>query len=80
MRFFVWSLFCYSVLCVLCVLKSYVFRMFCDSQCYVALPHGVVGWSAVCDCGFLSKQYTTIAVHDSQIAMACATQTTGDKD
>ena len=26
-----------------------VFLMYCD--CYVALPHGVVGWSAVCDCG-----------------------------
>ena len=22
-----------------------------DSQCSVALPQGVVGWSAVCDCG-----------------------------
>ena len=20
-------------------------------KCYVALPHGAVGWSAVCDCG-----------------------------
>ena len=23
----------------------------CDCWCSVALPHGVVGWSAVCDCG-----------------------------
>ena len=22
-----------------------------DSQCYVALPHGAVGWSAMCDFG-----------------------------
>ena len=22
-----------------------------DSQCSVALPHGAVGWSVVCDCG-----------------------------
>ena len=28
-----------------------VFLMSCDSQCSVALPHGAVGWSAVCDCG-----------------------------
>ena len=28
-----------------------VFRMSCDSQCSVALPHGAVAWSAVCDCG-----------------------------
>ena len=26
----------------------FVFLVSCD--CYVALPHGVVGWSAVCDC------------------------------
>ena len=28
-----------------------VFLMSCDSQCSVALPHGAVGWSEVCDCG-----------------------------
>ena len=27
-----------------------VFLISCDSQCSVALPHGAVGWSAVCDC------------------------------
>ena len=54
--------------------------MFCDSGCSVALPYGMVGWSAVCDCGFLLNQYLTIAVHDSQIALACAMQTMGDKD
>ena len=25
--------------------------MYCDSQCYVALPRGAVDWPAVCDCG-----------------------------
>ena len=28
-----------------------VFLMSCDCKCSVALPHGAVGWSAVCDCG-----------------------------
>ena len=28
-----------------------VFWMSCYSKCPVALPHGVVGTSAVCDCG-----------------------------
>ena len=28
-----------------------VFLMLCGSQCPVALPHGAVDWSAVCECG-----------------------------
>ena len=28
-----------------------VLLMSCDSQCSVALPHGAVGWSVICDCG-----------------------------
>ena len=28
-----------------------VLQMYCYYKCYVALPHGTVGWSAVCDCG-----------------------------
>ena len=28
-----------------------VFLMYYNSQCSVALPHGAVGWSVVCDCG-----------------------------
>ena len=28
-----------------------VFRMSCYYSCFVALPHGAVGSSAVCDCG-----------------------------
>ena len=29
----------------------------CDFCCFVALTHGVVGWSAVCDCG-ISLSYS----------------------
>ena len=28
-----------------------VFLMSCDCYCSMALPHGPVGWSAVCNCG-----------------------------
>ena len=28
-----------------------VLLMSCYCQCFVALPHGSMGWSAVCDCG-----------------------------
>ena len=28
-----------------------VFWMPCYCKCSVALPHGAMGWSAVCDCG-----------------------------
>ena len=29
-----------------------VLQMYCYyNKCSVALPHGAVGWSAVCDCG-----------------------------
>ena len=28
-----------------------VFRMYCYCKWYMGLPHGAVGWSAVCDCG-----------------------------
>ena len=27
------------------------FLMSCDFFCTVALPHGAVGWSALCNCG-----------------------------
>ena len=26
-------------------------QMYCYYKCFVALPHGAVFWSAVCDCG-----------------------------
>ena len=28
-----------------------VLQMYCNYKCSVALPHGAVGWAAVCDCG-----------------------------
>ena len=28
-----------------------VIQMYCYYKCSVALPHGAMGWSAVCDCG-----------------------------
>ena len=30
---------------------SIVLHMCCYCKCSVALPHSVVGWSSVCDCG-----------------------------
>ena len=27
-------------------------QMYCYNKCSVALPHGALGWSAVCDCVF----------------------------
>ena len=32
-------------------LACIVCRMSCYCKCYVAIPHGAVGQSAVCDCG-----------------------------
>ena len=29
-----------------------VFQMSCYCKCSAALPHGAMGWSAMCDCGF----------------------------
>ena len=60
------SLFCYALLCVhssfeiilkrkrkLVALLVYniVLQIFCYCKISVALPHGAVGLSAVCDCG-----------------------------
>ena len=28
-----------------------VLKMYCYYNCFVTLPHGAAGWSAVCDCG-----------------------------
>ena len=28
-----------------------VLQVYCHCKCSVALPHGAVGWSAMCDCG-----------------------------
>ena len=58
------SLFWYALLCVCSsfaiILKRktepvallfIVLRMSCYCNCSVALPHGALGWSAVCGCG-----------------------------
>ena len=64
--FCVCSLLCYAILCVLSSFsiideeeKSDCFTlirflMSCDCYCHVALPHVVMGWSAVCNCGGIS--------------------------
>ena len=46
---------CFAIICLWkkdswllyfnCLLNAF------DSYCYVSLPHGAVGWYAVCDCG-----------------------------
>ena len=66
------SLFCYALLCVhssfAIIMKeekkagffaSIVLQMYCYYNYSVALPHGAVGWSAVCDCGN-SRSYSLI--------------------
>ena len=58
------SLFGYVLLCVhssfaiiltgkrmLVALLLLSYKMYCYYKCSVALPHGAVSWSAVCDCG-----------------------------
>ena len=53
------SLFCYALHCVHSSLEEekadcfaiIVLQMYCNYKCYVAFPHGALGWSAVCDCG-----------------------------
>ena len=58
------SLFCCALRCVYfsfaIILKKketagcfaiIIFQMYCYHKSPVALPHGVVGWSEVCDCG-----------------------------
>ena len=58
------SSFCYALLCAhfsfATILKEgekavcfaiIVLQMYCYYKCSVALPHGAVGWSSVCDCG-----------------------------
>ena len=31
--------------------------MSCGCGCSVAFPHGIMGWSAVCNCGFSDQSY-----------------------
>ena len=28
-----------------------ILQMYCYCKCFVTLPHGAMGWFAVCDCG-----------------------------
>ena len=56
--FCVCSMFCCTLLCVLSSFaiilmgKREPVALLClSSWCPVALPHGAVSWSAVCDCG-----------------------------
>ena len=58
-------MFCCALLCVLTsfaieragCFTLFVFLMSCDCYCSVALPHGAVGWSVVCEVclAFLGK-------------------------
>ena len=38
-------------LCTLTYFAIIVLQMYCYYKCFVALPHGAVVWSAVCECG-----------------------------
>ena len=41
-----------------------VYLQSCDCKCSVSFPHGVVGWSAVCDCGiFWTLRFKNCAQH-----------------
>ena len=58
MGFCVCSMFCFTLLCVLSSFaitligkRELVVLLFLSSWCLVALPHGAVSLSAVCDCG-----------------------------
>ena len=46
---------CFVVQCYVAIVlmgkRELVVLLCLSSWCLVALPHGVVGWSAVCDCG-----------------------------
>ena len=71
-------LFCYALLCVhssfaimlkrkskLVALLLLPYRlMYCYYKCSVALPHGAVGWSAVCDCD-ISRSYSLFSINYS---------------
>ena len=49
------SLFCYAIIVKrkrkLVAFSNIVLQMHCYYKCSVALLHGAVGWSALCDCG-----------------------------
>ena len=57
---FVFVMLCYALFCIYSSFlkrKRELFallflQMSCYCKCSVALPHGAMGWSAVCDYGF----------------------------
>ena len=42
-----------------------VFLLLCGCLCSVSLPHGAVGWSAVCECGISWSYLLTCCISDS---------------
>ena len=47
-----------------------VIQMYCYYKCYVALPHGAVGWSAVCDCCITCSYSLTFCHSDCLFSQA----------
>ena len=61
-----------------------VLQMNCYCKCFVTLPHGAVGWSAVCDCGISRTNshtcfYKFEPVHEISNNMVCATSKASDQ-
>ena len=40
--------------------------MYSYYKCYVTLPHGAVGWSAVCECGISWSYSLTFYIYNEQ--------------
>ena len=38
----------------------FVYLMYCDCNCSVDLPHGAMGWTAVCYCGIFQSFSLTL--------------------
>ena len=38
--------------------------MFCDCYCAVALPHGAVDWSVVCECGIPDHTHVLVFISE----------------
>ena len=41
--------------------------MYCDCKCSVALPHGAVGWSALCDVVFSDHTHLLFVIKKSNL-------------
>ena len=39
---------CFAAIIIIIII---ILQMYCYYKCSVALPHGAVGWSVVCNCG-----------------------------